>query len=98
MLDSIPRKRIWLQICPSKPKKTCQLVDFIYACTRPSYIQPVDKICQRFLPSLIVDWLAHSSTYGFMEPTWEKKNATDPPTEEIGAQGLIKISNLLNRI
>jgi hypothetical protein len=81
---------------PLRPKKTYQLDDFIHACTRPSYIQPVDEICQRFLPSLTVDWLAHSSTYGFMEPTWEKKNATDPSAEEIGAPGLMQISNLLN--
>lgn len=81
---------------PKLLKITYQMDDFILACTRPSYVQPVEEIRKRYLPSLIADWLARSSAFGFMEPTWENKIRRVSSQEEIGAQGLMQIRNLLN--
>ena len=89
-----------------KPKKQYHMDDFIKACTRPSYVQPVEEIRQRFLPSLIVDWLARSSAFGFVDQSgWEGKGGPmkvrrmSVVGEETGPpQALMQISNLLNSI
>ena len=83
---------------PKPPKRIYQMDDFILACTRPSYVQPVDEIRRRYLPSLIADWLVRSSAFGFLEPTWENKTRRVQSPEEMGAQGLMQISSLLNSI
>jgi hypothetical protein len=92
----IPMKAAQLEGAFPLPKRAYQMDDFIDVCTRPTYVQPVDEIHQRYLPSISVDWLAHGGAFGFLEPTPGARESRIPSAEEIGAQSLMQIRNLLN--
>lgn len=68
-----------------------QMADFIDACTRPSYVQPFDQICQRYLPSISGDWLING-----VESRPRREVEEEISAEVAGAQNLMHISNLLN--
>ena len=80
---------------PRPPKQSYGMDDFIDACTRPSYVQPVYEIHNRYLPSFSVDWTSHGGAYGFCEPLASRR-LRGQSAEERSAQTLMQISNLLN--
>jgi hypothetical protein len=85
-----------LMAIPIPPKGVYRIDDLIDACTRPSYIQPVNEIHTRYLPSLSADWLAEGASFGFLEPGSGARRLRIPSAEERGAQSLMQIRNLLN--
>lgn len=81
---------------PNSPTKIFDMDAFIDACTRPTYVQPVAEIRQKYSPSLSAEWLAHAGSFGFLEPGVGSRGSRVPSAEEVGAQSLMQIRNLLN--
>jgi hypothetical protein len=81
---------------PKLPRGIYRIDDLIDACTRPSYIQPVNEIHSRYLPSISVDWVAEGAVLGFIEPGSGARRLRVPSEDERGAQSLMQIRNLLN--
>jgi hypothetical protein len=77
-------------------KDVFRMDDLIDACTRPSYIQPVGEIHERYLLSFAADWASDGASYGFFEPASGVSRMRIPSAEERGAQSLMQIRNLLN--
>lgn len=75
-------------------QKTYGMDDFINACTRPTYAQPITEIHLRYLPSLSADWAANGASHGW--PAAGARSLRSPTAEERGAQSLMQISNLIN--
>jgi hypothetical protein len=78
------------------PKAVYRTDDFIDACTRPTYTQPVNEIQLRYLPSLSADWVAEAASFGLLESGSRARGLRVPSAEERGAQRLMEIRNLLN--
>jgi hypothetical protein len=74
------------------------LNDFIDACSRPSYRQPVFSILQKFDADFASNWITERPLgYGFVEaPPGKGALRTPHNDEEEGAQYLMQIRNLLN--
>jgi len=71
--------------------------DFIDACTRPTYLQPVDEIHMNFSDSFIMDWVSEAPSLGFQErDIGASRLRITNSEEEKGAQSLMQIRNLLN--
>ncbi|PMD47099.1 hypothetical protein L207DRAFT_522551 [Hyaloscypha variabilis F] len=85
-----------LMAVPKSPRGIYRTDDLIDACTRPSYIQPVNEIHSRYLPSISVDWVAEGAGLGFIEPGTGARRLRVASEEERGAQSLMQIRNLLN--
>jgi hypothetical protein len=80
-------------------KKAYVLDDFIEACTRPSYKQPVKDIQSRFRHDFSEDWYNDGPKYGFKDiDPLESRTRVTQSEEEMGAQNLMHIRNLLNEI
>jgi len=92
----LPRNLSEIMAAPTPPKQIYRMDDLIDACTRPSYIQPVDAIHLRYLPSLSADWAAEGASLGFLEPGSGSRRLRVTSAEERGAQSLMQIRNLLN--
>ena len=90
----LPRELDELMIPP--PNQLYQLDDLINACTRPSYVQPINQIHKRYLPSFSADWASDGASYGFLEPALDARRLRVPSAEERGARSLMQIRNLLN--
>lgn len=73
------------------------LDDFIKACTRPTFTQPLAQIAQRYAASFSDDWLAHSDAAASSNTTWGRDSSSHTPSEtELGSHGLMHIRSLLN--
>lgn len=77
-------------------QKVYSMDDFVGACTRLSYSQPIHEIRQRYSKSLSADWVAYGPSFGFLQPAAGTRSLRIPTAEERGAQSLMQISNLLN--
>lgn len=91
----LPKNVSDLLISPRLPKKKFGIDDIIDACTRPSYVQPVGEIHNRYLASFSMEWTANGGSYGFLEPS-SGRRLRGPSAEERGARSLMQIRNLLN--
>ncbi|RDW58156.1 hypothetical protein BP6252_13567 [Coleophoma cylindrospora] len=78
------------------PSRVYLLDDLIDACTRPSYVQPVSDIHQKYMPSFASDWVTIGGPFGFREPRAGGRGLRARSAEERGAQSLMQIRNLLN--
>lgn len=92
----LPRKLTELMLSPTSPQKVYGMDDFLDACTRPTYIQPVVEAHSKYSPSFSSDWLVEGPAYGFRESTTGARRLKFPSAEERGAQSLMQIRNLLN--
>lgn len=93
----LPRHEAELMAPPrGRPRQNFRMDDFIEACTRPSYSQPVVEIQHRYLTSFSNDWITESATFGFTQSTSGLGSGRPPSAEERGAQSLMQIRNLLN--
>lgn len=81
---------------PIPPKGVYRIDDLIDACTRTSYIQPINEIHLRYLPSIPADWISEGAALGFLVPASGVSRLRIPSAEERGAQSLMQIRNLLN--
>jgi hypothetical protein len=84
-----------------QPKPMYRMDDFIDACTRPSYKQPVTDIQNSFAPNFVADWVSEGPSLGFNATIDRGARSLRGPRrsdteEERGAQNLMHISNLLN--
>ncbi|TVY91214.1 Nitrogen assimilation transcription factor [Lachnellula willkommii] len=79
---------------PRKPQHIYRLDDFIDACTRKTYTQPVEEIHARYAPSFSADWVIEGPAYGFLASGPSRLKV--PSAEERGGQSLMHIHNLLN--
>ena len=70
--------------------------DLVDACTRPSYVQPIDEIHARYSLSFHADWAAEAGAFGFQDLSSGSRALRVPSAEERGAQSLMQIRNLLN--
>jgi hypothetical protein len=50
------------------PKIIYKRDDFINACTRPTYKQPVEDIHFKYQPSFAIDWMTEAPSLGVTEP------------------------------
>jgi hypothetical protein len=95
----LPKNLMDLMTIPRPPKNLYKMDDLIDACTRPNYVQPVDEIRLRYLPSFAADWTIDASSFGFLElNSSDRGGMRIPSAEERGAQSLMQIRNLLNTI
>jgi hypothetical protein len=92
----LPRNLNELTVTPPPPKQVYQMDDLVDACTRPTYVQPIDQIHKRYLSTFSMDWTLYGATYGFLEPASDVKGLRFLPDEERGAQNFMQIRNLLN--
>lgn len=82
---------------PRPPNKDVYRIDdLIDVCTRPRYVQPVEEIRSRYIPSFSADWASHSASFGFYERPPGTSRMRLSSTEERGARNLMQIRNLLN--
>jgi hypothetical protein len=93
---SVPLPTNWVDLMtPSRPPKPIYRADdFIDACTRLSYSQPIADIEIRLEPSFSTNWDAQSPSQGFKEYSVKSLRRSD--AEEQAAQHLMHISKLLN--
>lgn len=91
----LPKNIPGLLISPRPPKQRYGIDDIIDACTRPSYVQPVGEIHNKYLASFSMEWASNGGSYGFLEPS-SGKRLRGLSAEERGAQSLMQIRNLLN--
>jgi len=89
-----PRNWVDLMTPPRPPKPIYRADDFIDACTRLSYTQPIAEIEIRLEPMFSANWHAQSPSHGFKEYSMMSLRRTD--AEEQAAQHLMHISKLLN--
>ena len=92
----LPRNLTELMLSPVPPQRVYGMDDFLGACTRPTYIQPVFEAHSRYSPSFSSDWLIEGPACGFRESTTGARRLKFPSAEERGAQSLMQIRNLLN--
>ncbi|PVH73256.1 hypothetical protein DL98DRAFT_431669 [Cadophora sp. DSE1049] len=92
----LPRNLDELMLSPKPPQKVYGMDDFLGACTKPTYLQPVVEAHSKFSPSFSSDWIIEGPVYGFRESTTGARRLRFPSAEERGAQSLMQIRNLLN--
>lgn len=78
------------------PQEDYRIDDFIGACGRCTYVQPIFQAQLRYSPSFSSEWLSQGPAYGFQESTTGARRQRFPSAEERGAQSLMQIRNLLN--
>lgn len=92
---SVPLPKNWAELMtPTRlPMPKYRADDFIDACTRLSYSQPIADIEIRFEPQFSANWDIQSPSQGFKDygQTLRRSDA-----EERAAQHLMQISKLLN--
>jgi hypothetical protein len=77
-------------------KQTYKVDDFIDACTRPSYLLPIDEIHARFDSTFSAEWDAQSPSQGFKALDAGRSSLRRSDAEEQAAENLMQISSLLN--
>jgi hypothetical protein len=77
----------------STSRKPYCMNDFIQACTRTIFIQPVEEIQRRFSSSLIDDWLTLHDAMGSLGSS----PSTTPQEDGTLVQSSMNINRLLNR-
>jgi len=70
--------------------------DFIDACTRPTYIQPVSNIHIKYMPAFSADWGLEGPLYGFRAPAPGERRRGVVLDKERGNRRLMEVHNLLN--
>ncbi|KAL2061541.1 hypothetical protein VTL71DRAFT_6918 [Oculimacula yallundae] len=91
-----PRNLKELMRSPTLSQKSYGMDDFLGACTRPTYVQPVLDAHSKYSLSFSSGWQLEGPVYGFRESTTGARRLKFPSAEEIGAQNLMHIRNLLN--
>jgi hypothetical protein len=91
----LPKYLNELTVAPP-PRQVYHVDDLIDACTRPSYVQPVDQIHKRYLSTFSTDWALDGASYGLLEPASGVARLRFPPDEERAAQNLLQIRDQLN--
>ncbi len=93
---SVPLPKNWVDlVTPSRPPRPIYRADdFIDACTRLSYSQPIADIEARLELSFSINWQAQSPSQGFAE--YSEKSLRRSDDDEQAAQRLMQISKLLN--
>lgn len=85
---------------PSAPHRLAvdiyRVDDFINACTRHTYVQPVKEVHTRYSPSFAADWASYAPAFDFRPTAPGSTRMHIPSTEERGARSLMQIRNLLN--
>lgn len=89
----LPRNLSEVMAPPKPPKPMYQLDDFVDACSRPTYSQPILEIRNRFGSGFAADWASEGASFGFLRGP---SRVHVPSAEERGAQSLMQIHNLLN--
>lgn len=81
-----------------RPKPIYRMDDFIDACTRPNYTQPVTEIHALLALDFVANWVSEGPSVGFNETVDSRslRGQRGESEEERGAQNLMHISNLLN--
>ncbi|KAH7379045.1 hypothetical protein BKA64DRAFT_631850 [Cadophora sp. MPI-SDFR-AT-0126] len=79
-----------------RPPKVYRMDDFLDACTRPTYTQPIDQIHLKYVPSFSSEWAIEGSAFGFLEPSPGTRSLGVSSAKERDAQSLLQIRNLLN--
>ncbi|KAH6699924.1 hypothetical protein BKA61DRAFT_212174 [Leptodontidium sp. MPI-SDFR-AT-0119] len=79
-----------------RPLKVYRMDDFLDACTRPTYTQPIDQIHLKYVPSFSSEWAIEGSAFGFLEPSPGTRSLGVSLAKERDAQSLLQIRNLLN--
>lgn len=92
----LPRNLRELMLSPTMPQRVYGIDDFIDACTRPTYVQPVLEAHSKYSASFSADWKIEGPAYGFRESTTGARRLRFPSAEERGAQSLMQIRNVLN--
>ncbi|KAH6716646.1 hypothetical protein BKA61DRAFT_476595 [Leptodontidium sp. MPI-SDFR-AT-0119] len=92
----LPRNLAELMPAPIPPRGAYGMDDFLDACTRPTYVQPVLDAHSKYSPSFSSDWKVEGPAYGFRESSTSARRLKFPSAEERGAQSLMQIRNLLN--
>jgi len=77
-------------------KKKYVLDDFIKACTRPTFMQPLDEVANRYMDSFSEDWIAQSDNTAASESPWPRHSSNTPSGTETTTPGLMHIRNFLN--
>lgn len=81
---------------PRHPRQVYRLDDLIDSCTRHTYTQPIQEIHSKYTPSFSADWAAEGISHGFLASASGPSRLRVPSAEEMGAQNLMDIHNLLN--
>ncbi|TVY44768.1 Nitrogen assimilation transcription factor [Lachnellula subtilissima] len=92
----LPRNLNDIMPLPRKPQQIYRLDDFIDACTRKTYTQPIEDIHAKYAPSFSTDWITEGPAHGFLASASGPSRLKIPSAEERGAQSLMQIHNLLN--
>jgi len=75
-----------------------QMDDFIDACAKISYTQPINDILPKYSPRFSAEWAAEASALGFNDPNADsRRQRATHSEEERGAQNLMQIRNLINQ-
>jgi hypothetical protein len=81
---------------PRPPNTLYRMDDFIDACTRPTYIQPVSDVHMKYMPAFSADWDLEGPLYGFRAPAPGERRLRVVSDEERGNRRLMEVRNLLN--
>jgi hypothetical protein len=82
---------------PGPPKMVYMMDDFIDACTRSTYGQPVEDIHLKYQPTFAIDWTAEGLSLEFREPGESARRLSVLYSEEEeGAHSLMQICNRFN--
>ena len=92
----LPRNLNDIMPLPRKSQQIYRLDDFIDACTRKTYTQPVEEIHAKYAASFSTDWITEGPAHGFLASASGPSRLRIPSAEERGAQSLMQIHNLLN--
>lgn len=92
----LPRNLTELMLSPRPPQQVYRMDDFLNACTRPTYVQPVFEVHSKYARGFSSEWTIEGSAYGFRESTTGARRLRFLSAEERGAQNLMQIRNLLN--
>jgi len=71
--------------------------DLIDACTRHTYVQPVNDIHKRYSPYFSADWASYGASFGFQSAASGDTGITVASLEGKRARGLMEIRNVLNK-
>jgi hypothetical protein len=71
------------------------LDDFVRACTRPTFRQPLAEIADRYAPTFAHDWHVRDGTHSSRSP-WSRHSPNTPTGTGTSTTGLMQIRNLLN--
>ncbi|KAG9238959.1 hypothetical protein BJ875DRAFT_366647 [Amylocarpus encephaloides] len=81
---------------PSSPRNYYLMDDMIDACTRPTYLHPLEAVFARMQSSFTQEWVSEASAFGFLESTLTSSTRRVASADEAAAQGLMRLQRVLN--